>query len=492
MKILHYIPGLPPVRGGGLIKYALDLAEAQSGSGNAVAFLMPGPISIKREKRCRIKIQKKGLWKDIKVFKIHNPLPIPMANGILDIEEFTMPCMEGVYRDFLNELQPDLIHVHSLMGIHREFLSEAGELMIPVIFTTHDYFGLCPTVNLLYRGEICSQPWMNCEECSCSAFSEKRLLLEQSTLYRIYRKNSSLIRLLQKDALKHFMAGIRSNSPEERKCVTISGEGDGTIDRDCAKNSEKIAEYKKLREYYYEMFGNITFFHFNSDISRRIYERHLGSLPGQVIGISNRSVRDRRILHESKGKLKIGFVGGDIAFKGLQRLQKAVDELYNNGMSEIELQVYGSLVRERYPFCTYYDSFSETERDQVFARMDLLAVPSSWMETFGMVVLEALSYGVPVIVTETVGAKRILEHSSLKLGIVLPDTHEAWKECIEDIYLDRKKVRYFSENIGKEPLDLDYMEHVDQVECLYKRCIRHNERMNGNFSTKLYLNYRKE
>ena len=211
-------------------------------------------------------------------------------------------------------------------------------------------------------------------------------------------------------------------------------------------------DYKKLQEYYHEMFRNVTCFHFNSDISRQVYEQHLGPLPGQVIGISNRSVKDRRKIHESSGKLKIGFVGGDIVFKGLKRIQRAVEEIYNNGMTEIELQVYGSLVREELSFCRYFDPFSEAERDEVFARMDMLAVPSSCTETFGMVVLEALSYGVPVMVTDTVGAKRILEQSSLEMGVILPDTHEAWRKFIEDVYLNRGKVRYYSENICREPL----------------------------------------
>jgi len=48
--------------------------------------------------------------------------------------------------------------------------------------------------------------------------------------------------------------------------------------------------------------------------------------------------------------------------------------------------------------------------------MDVLAVPSSWMETFGMVVLEALSCGVPVIVTEKVGAKDIINRAYKRCG----------------------------------------------------------------------------
>lgn len=37
-----------------------------------------------------------------------------------------------------------------------------------------------------------------------------------------------------------------------------------------------------------------------------------------------------------------------------------------------------------------------------------MVTPSIWFETFGFTVLEALSYGVPVVISGTVGAKDIL------------------------------------------------------------------------------------
>ena len=43
-KILHYLHGLPPVRVGGLVDYALDLAEVQRKQGYNVELLTPGAI----------------------------------------------------------------------------------------------------------------------------------------------------------------------------------------------------------------------------------------------------------------------------------------------------------------------------------------------------------------------------------------------------------------------------------------------------------------
>lgn len=437
------------------MKYALDLAEAQSQE-DEVLLLLPGPISFNEKARKRINIKRGGNWKYIPQYKIYNALPIPMGNGILDIGKYMVLCDGRVYRDFLLEVKPDVIHIHSLMGLHREFLVEAKALNIPIIYTTHDYFGICPTANLLYRGCECQEPGERCGECSKYAFSEKRLLLEQSKVYRLYRNSQLLIRILQMDSLKKFMKKIRSQAPE----AATELEGNADINNESLPKEEA---YVVLLGYYREMFRYITCFHFNSNVSRQIYEKHLGKLSGKVLTISNKSVSDKRQLHESKGNLKIGFLGGDVAFKGLHRLQKVVAELYEAGKKQIELQVYGSLERKEYPFCKYYDAYSEEERDEVFGRMDILAVPSTWRETFGLVVLEALSYGVPVIMTDKVGAQILLEQSEEKIGEILPDEEWAWKECLEDLYEHREKIGKYSENICRADVELEYGEHVKNV-----------------------------
>ena len=470
MRILHYLPGLPPVRGGGLIKYALDLMEAESEK-NDVFLLIPGAIDKKRENRKQIWIRRAGKWKNIPVYRIKNPLPIPMGNGILDIEEFTLPCEENVYYEFLQDLRPDVIHVHTFMGLHKEFLEMAHKLTIPIVNTTHDYFGICPTANLVCRNKICDAPGKLCGECSRGAFSEKRLLLEQSVPYRLYRQSDFLIKLLQMDALKKRMNSMRSKMPEmttEEEATQDDIQHDTITPMD-NHNSPSEEEYARLLGYYREMFGKITYFHFNSFVTKQIYEQYLGELPGEVLFICNKSVTDKRTVHESTGKIKIGFLGGDVPFKGLRRLQKVVGKLYGKGNRQIELQIYGSLERKEYPFCKYYDAYKQEERDAVFGKMDILAVPSSWMETFGMVVLEALSYGVPVVVTDKVGAKGLIENREQPMGIILPDEDSAWEECLTDLRENCNKIKEMSRNICGADMDLNYSTHVDDMMGVYER-----------------------
>ena len=77
-----------------------------------------------------------------------NPLPVALDEGIKDFEAYMRSCDRKIYVDFLEHIKPDVIHIHTLMGLHKEFIDAAEDLKIKKVFTTHDYFGICPKVTL--------------------------------------------------------------------------------------------------------------------------------------------------------------------------------------------------------------------------------------------------------------------------------------------------------------------------------------------------------
>lgn len=64
---------------------------------------------------------------------------------------------------------------------------------------------------------------------------------------------------------------------------------------------------------------------------------------------------------------------------------------------------------------------------------DILVTPSVWNETFGYTVIEALSYGVPVIVSSHVGAKDIVPAGA---GIIFDNEIEL-KTAIKSLTKER-------------------------------------------------------
>ena len=70
------------------------------------------------------------------------------------------------------------------------------------------------------------------------------------------------------------------------------------------------------------------------------------------------------------------------------------------------------------PYIKVHDRYTYEELQKIFQDTDVLIVPSIWYETFGYTVLEALSVGVPVILSGTVGARDILEEGA---AIIIDD-----------------------------------------------------------------------
>lgn len=56
------------------------------------------------------------------------------------------------------------------------------------------------------------------------------------------------------------------------------------------------------------------------------------------------------------------------------------------------------------PYMKQHDRYSYDQLEKIMDESDVVITPSIWYETFGFTVLEALSYGVPVIISDHVGA----------------------------------------------------------------------------------------
>ncbi len=106
----------------------------------------------------------------------------------------------------------------------------------------------------------------------------------------------------------------------------------------------------------------------------------------------------------------------------------------------------------------------------VLAGFDIF-VSASRSESFGFVIAEAMLSGVPVIATETEGAKELISDPSL--GQLLPiDSPERLGEAILDLLNDKQKreqlTKYGRDHVQKH-FSLQRM--VDETETLYRKAI---------------------
>lgn len=389
MKILHYFLGFPPYRSGGLTKYAFDLMEAQAKDGNSVIALWPGEI--KKYSAAPIVKKRKSIV-GITNYELINPLPVPLDEGINEIESFTRPCDKQIYISFLQKEKPDVVHLHTLMGLHKEFIDAASELSIRTVYTSHDYFGICPKVTLYRYGVCCEDDngCKNCIQCNVNALSLQKIQILQSPLYRLL-KNTSLVRKLRKSHRSNFFTEERIPDMPELKV------------------DEAANQYKKLRAYYVGIYEKLDFIHFNSTVTESVFKKYLVPKDSKVVSITHKGISDNRSNpHNASDKLRILFLAPAKPFKGFNVLKKALDELWASGNKNFELRIFSPVANPSPYMVIKEDGFKQFELPEIFSNADVLVAPSVWYETFGFTVLEALSYGVPVIVSDHVGAKDLI------------------------------------------------------------------------------------
>ncbi|QIW18640.1 glycosyltransferase [Bacillus thuringiensis] len=455
MKILHISLGLPPYRTGGLTKYSLDLMLEQSNE-NKVFLLYPGKFTISQ----KVAIKKNKSCEGIGVYELVNPLPISLLNGINQPPLFMKKVDKGTYEDFLKKIDPDVIHVHTLMGIHKEFFEVAKDLSIKVVFTTHDYFGLCPKVNLMdAEDSICEDfnSGRNCLSCNINALSLPMIYVMQSYPYR-YLKDSSIVKSLRK---------LKKN--QVKKSIEVS-----SVSEEVTKLDDNLAiQYVELRKYYLEVFKLIDYFHFNSSVAKEQFESFL-DLKGKVISISHSNIYDHRRERFSRKKnssiLRLGYLGPLDIYKGFYALKDTLNSLNGNGYKNWHLDVYGDFINNPKTYSpehyTFHGRYEYSQLKKMFDQIDLLIIPSVWKETFGFIGLEAQSYGVPIMLSEHVGFKDLIEDG--ETGFIYKADGNDFANKLSLILDNPSILEKINENISKMKFPYIMQQHNNEIINLYQ------------------------
>lgn len=440
MKILHYNLGLPPYRSGGLTKYSIDLMCEQS-KNNEIYLLFPGKYTLSQ--KFKIKFLKE--YKQIKVFEILNPKPVSLLGGIKDVEKFIEPVMYSMEESlkFLENLKPNIIHIHTLMGLPIEFIKAAKSLEIKIVFTTHDYFGLCPKVNFLK----CNESLKNCSECNKNAYSIRKIMIMQSNIYRNFKESyllKKVRRLVKKNDIKKENLNIKFSD----------------------FNIERNFKYDKLRNYYIEFLNLFDSLHFNSNITKEVYNNFCNT-KGEVISITHSDIHDNRVLKKfSNDKLRILFLGSLDEYKGAPYL---IETLLNIDSSMWELSIYGNDydIDFRNDNIILKGRYMQTDLSNIMINNDILIVPSLCKETFGFTLLEGLSNGMPIIATDTVGSKDLIENN--ETGFIVKK--DELKKYINLVINNRKLLEEINRNIINRNYIFEIENHEKIIENYYKKVI---------------------
>jgi len=470
MNILHYFLGLPPFHSGGLMIYARDLAKEQQKNGNNVIMLMPGRYK-SVEKRSCIEFFKN--IEGLPIYQITNALPFSDV-GISEPRKFMREIVDNDYEKFLSEKNIDIVHIHSLIGLPKEFVNAATKLNIKSYFTSHDYFGLCPQIYLYnYNDEKCIdyKSGIECVKCNTSCKSDTAILRRNrdfNNVFQLLRKVYQYSKL--QDVYKLFSKLVGSRNVD--LLVTNVHSNINSIEE-----LQISLGYKELRNYYIGILNSIDVLLFNSTISKNEYGKYLEleNRTYYVVPVTHEKIKDNR---DNKvddigenNRIHFGYMGYLDKKKGYVDLVKVLNEIKYE-YSEWDISIYGDfsnvdISKFDRNYFIFKGRYAHNKLPEIFSGMDILIIPSKWKETFGFIGLEALSYGVPVMTSNNVGFSDLIIHDSN--GVVYDDDidNHHLHNALVDVIINRNSLMRYKKKILSGDFTYHIEDHYKKIRDIY-------------------------
>ncbi len=231
--------------------------------------------------------------------------------------------------------------------------------------------------------------------------------------------------------------------------------------------------YDKLSAYYKEMVGLFDIIHSNSSIAEEEYRKHYQNKEYRKVAITHADIKDNRRLRSFEEEhLNLIFIGNTTAYKGLPMLIETLQELSKEGYTNWNLNIWGAKGDSSLENIAYRGTFRQSELGEVYSEDSLLIVPSIWSETFGFTSLEAISFGIPAMVSATVGSKNIVEEYDP--WFVFEDK-EGLRFKLKALLEDRTRLRGYNREIVAQDWKFDMEGHALEMEGVYNsQCTIHN------------------
>lgn len=173
------------------------------------------------------------------------------------------------------------------------------------------------------------------------------------------------------------------------------------------------------------------------------------------------------IKERQSDKFNIIYVGSIRDQKGVSLLINCIDSIANPKINltligQINEGHYTSLIKER-DYISHISYVPNQMLNEYYQRSDIFVLPS-YLDSWGMVVIEAMSNGIPTIVTENCGSKDAVTKGG---GIIVkPDSLVELSQAIK-FYLENETLRKRDGNIAKSiAVQYDQTQYKSQIKTI--------------------------
>jgi len=319
---------------------------------------------------------------------------IAARTGFGAIEErakLTDPAIELAFIDYIEEIRPDLVHVHHLIHLSPALVALAARRGLPVVVTLHDYYFACPRINLVRSDySICDGP-RDGRRCGPCLGAPHPVPEGQGALITLARK--ARMRLRARGELRRATALLRRQARD----VIARGE---TVLRDAPNDV-----FAQRREWAaFQVMQADALVAPSRSVADMIACQCPGLSPIRVVG-HGIDVEPFRAMRRTPSEIaRFGFLGTIIKHKGVDVLLRAFGRLPSGAAS---LAIHGVVGDEAYAEqvrrlagevgAAVAGSYRPEDLPRLLSEIDVVVVPSVVLESFGLVAREAFAGGAPVI-----------------------------------------------------------------------------------------------
>jgi len=464
MRIVQVNWGWPPKQTGGPIGYVADLSKELVKLGHEISVFYAGDSDFRG--RCYLNRKTQD---GVKLFSFVNSPNNFLSLGI-PLKECQEPIIEAIFQELLAEVKPDLVHLHSLLGLCGSILEISKSLDILNVVSLHNYWFICPRVDLLKPPSytLCSGPdtgW-NCSVCAPRPGQWKlRKAKAKGRLKNLIKRRPALKRSLQRTILGlNKLRNSFSGFEENRADSPPSGRPNAHLARDYLFREDYLRSLLSQKaDLIVAVSNGVKEIFVNHGIpEKRVLVLHSGI----------KSVDRLQSFARSQGgglhnPLTFGFFGPVLPYKGVHVLVEAFNLL---PLGSARLVIYGTgdsnYVRKLMKKANGNVEFRGTFRDltDILPEFDLAVIPPIWHDNAPLVVLESLAARKPIVGAEIGGIPDFVK-DGINGFLFRPgdpfDLAEKMKKIIESPQL----IHFFKKNI-QPPKSM--RQHAGEVSDIYQ------------------------
>lgn len=368
-------------------------------------------------------VRKKGIKEKEPCITYYNSNNSMKEWWYFNVEPYLQPDSEKNYynelansyfKKFLLKTHPDIVHFHAIQGLGVGLIEVAKEVGVPFVVHLHDWWWYCPYLfTVTIDGKICS---LQDIPGNCNCLSKNFLKKRYQTLNKVLK--------------------------------------------------------------------SVNYFVAVSDFLKKTYTQ-LGVPDNKTIVCPNPiPVFKKEISYNHSSVCRFAYFGGDLCHKGYYILKKAVSEL----KGKFTIDYYGFSENRRSGFKIfniveflfkkqneeYHPPYKRENLPEILSNIDVVVVPSLMLESFSLVVREAISLGIPVISASSGGPEEVIEDNVTGWLFKRGDSQQL-RDIMQDLINNPEKVQLVRENLRKSSFNFANLEnYIMKVKEIYLKILYHS------------------